>query len=92
MTYVIEMHRRVAGEARVAEALLLAFDGGVPAVAGRLAGQHQVVGPIIGRLPPAGPHVVQGDLSGGSVLSAVGADGAVPGEEPFPVGTIPTSR
>jgi hypothetical protein len=42
------------------------------------ATQHQVVGPVVGRLALAGTHVVEGHLVGVGFDAAVGANRAVP--------------
>ena len=47
------------------------------------AGQDQVVRPVIGRLSPPGPHVVEGDPLGPGLEPAVGADRAMLFQQPF---------
>lgn len=49
------------------------------------AGEHQVVRAVVGRLAAPRAHMVEGDGIGGDFGAAVGADGAVLGEEPLSV-------
>jgi len=60
---------------------------GLGGVAGR-AGEHEVVGPVVGGLAFPGPDVVEGDVLSGDGATAIGADRAMLGEEPVAVGLI----
>ena len=60
---------------------------GLGRIAGR-AGEDQVVGPIVGRLPSSGANVVQGDVLQTDRDPAVGADRSVLGEQPVSVGLV----
>ena len=56
------------------------------------AGQDQVIRPVIGRLSPAGPHMVQGDGVGRCQPPAIGTDRPMPVEKPLTVGLKGTPR
>ncbi len=62
-------------------------DVGFFGVAGAAA-KHQVVRPVVGGLPLAGSDVVQGHLIWIGFHAAIGADRAVPVDEPFAVRLI----
>jgi hypothetical protein len=47
------------------------------------AGEHEIVGPVVGRLALAGPHVIECDGVLGSLRAAIGADRAVLLEQPI---------
>lgn len=47
------------------------------------AGEHEIVGPVVGRLPFAGPHVIERDGVLGSFGAAIGTDRPVLQEQPI---------
>jgi hypothetical protein len=49
------------------------------------AGENQVIRPVIGRLPPAGADMIQGDHVFGGLGAAIRANGAVLSEQPITV-------
>lgn len=52
------------------------------------AREDEVVRPVIGGLPLAGPHVVEGDFLGIGLGAAIGTDRTMPLDQPLPVGLI----
>jgi hypothetical protein len=56
------------------------------------AGENQVVGPIIGRLPPPGADVIQRDRVLSGLGAAIGANRAVLSEQPITVRLHGTTR